>query len=219
MTERKIAVISADNALSRMIYLEASLFGYECDIFSTFSGFDKGTYGIIIVDIRTVSCPSSLPACISVSVSSNGKLPPHPERFSRIIDFPFPVSELRNIFEGNYPPEGAVSEPEGADAHINVKKSSVTFIRTTSEVIFSSQRIRLTGHEFCLFARLCKSPGKTVSHTELAQALGVENEKSNIINVYICRLRRKLESASGQKVIYTVRSDGFMTYYSMSEDM
>ena len=48
---------------------------------------------------------------------------------------------------------------------------------------------------------------KTMRKEELQKLFG--NDSSNICDVYICKLRKKLEEASNQKLILTVREKGY----------
>ena len=68
-------------------------------------------------------------------------------------------------------------------------------------------RFQLSDHEIKLLGRLCESSGESVSREELNRLLGADS--GNIADVYICRLRRKLESGDGKRVIFTVRSAGY----------
>ena len=57
---------------------------------------------------------------------------------------------------------------------------------------------------------LAAKKGKAVSREELEEAIGHDSEKGgNIVDVYICRLRRKIEFPIGRRLIFTVRGSGY----------
>jgi DNA-binding response OmpR family regulator len=54
---------------------------------------------------------------------------------------------------------------------------------------------------------LYERAGEPVSREELSAVLS--SSEGNMCDVYICKLRTKLESVSNRKLIYTVRSKGY----------
>ena len=69
------------------------------------------------------------------------------------------------------------------------------------------RNISLSDYEMRLLVRLCRNNDEAVSREELNLLLGAES--GNIADVYICRLRKKLEEGDGKRVIFTVRSKGY----------
>src|SRR5664279_2027899 len=76
----------------------------------------------------------------------------------------------------------------------------------------SGQLVILTAMEYRVLAYLAHRPGAVVSKTELLEHLYDFNWErfSNVIEVYISGLRRKLESGSESKLIHTLRGQGYM---------
>jgi two-component system response regulator PhoP len=72
--------------------------------------------------------------------------------------------------------------------------------------------ISLTAMEYRVLEYLAHRPGAVVSKTELLEHLYDFNWErfSNVIEVYISGLRRKLEEAGGAKLIHTLRGQGYM---------
>ncbi|MGI6752832.1 MAG: winged helix-turn-helix domain-containing protein [Eubacteriales bacterium] len=68
--------------------------------------------------------------------------------------------------------------------------------------------VRLTPNELILLSRLIELRGEAVERQELSRLIGAG--ASNKTEVYISNIRRKLESAFGDKLIYTVRGVGYM---------
>jgi len=81
----------------------------------------------------------------------------------------------------------------------------------TRDVQVNGKRIALTAMEYRVLEYLAMRHGALVSKEELLEHLYDYNwEKfSNVIEVYISGLRRKIEGATGEKVIQTVRGLGY----------
>ena len=76
----------------------------------------------------------------------------------------------------------------------------------------SGRTIMLTAMEYRVLEYLAHRPGAVVSKTELLEHLYDYNwEKfSNVIEVYISGLRRKLDNGSDRQLIHTVRGQGYI---------
>lgn len=76
----------------------------------------------------------------------------------------------------------------------------------------SGHEITLTAMEYRVLEYLAHRPGAVVSKTELLEHLYDYNwEKfSNVIEVYIAALRRKLEGVSSRPLIHTLRGQGYV---------
>jgi DNA-binding response OmpR family regulator len=72
--------------------------------------------------------------------------------------------------------------------------------------------VTLTAMEYRVLEYLAHRPGAVVSKTELLEHLYDFNWErfSNVIEVYISGLRRKLEDGSDARVIHTLRGQGYM---------
>jgi len=72
--------------------------------------------------------------------------------------------------------------------------------------------VTLTAMEYRVLEYLAHRPGAVVSKTEMLEHLYDFNWErfSNVIEVYISGLRRKLEDNSGTKLIHTLRGQGYM---------
>ncbi len=67
-------------------------------------------------------------------------------------------------------------------------------------------RVVFTPAEWAIFRCLYDRRGESVSHDDLSALLG---GGGNSVEVYICRLRRKLEKPLGRRMIATVRGKGY----------
>lgn len=79
------------------------------------------------------------------------------------------------------------------------------------EVYRSGRRIELSNKEFELLELLAKSPGKVFSRFEIEEKVwpGYQGG-SNVVDVYIGYLRKKLEGTSERRLIHTVRGVGYV---------
>jgi len=74
-----------------------------------------------------------------------------------------------------------------------------------------TRRIDLTTREFALLECLMRAPGRVFSRTQLCQQVWEYHfdPESNLVDVYIQRLRRKIDDGEPCKLIQTVRGAGY----------
>jgi two-component system, OmpR family, copper resistance phosphate regulon response regulator CusR len=84
----------------------------------------------------------------------------------------------------------------------------------TRKVTRGGRAVELTVREFELLEYLLRHQGQVVSRETLARDVWKETSRTtpldNVIDVHIARLRRKVDSDLGPKLIHTVRGVGFM---------
>ncbi len=84
----------------------------------------------------------------------------------------------------------------------------------TRKVTRGGHAVELTVREFELLECLLRHQGQVVSRETLARDVWKETARTtpldNVIDVHIARLRRKVDSDLGPKLIHTVRGVGFM---------
>jgi heavy metal response regulator len=75
-----------------------------------------------------------------------------------------------------------------------------------------SRRIDLTAREYALLELFLRNPGRVLSRAVIAQKVwGVSFDTfTNVIDVYVNYLRRKIEAASEVKLLHTVRGAGYV---------
>jgi DNA-binding response OmpR family regulator len=79
------------------------------------------------------------------------------------------------------------------------------------EVRRAGRLIELTNREYALLAVLMRRPGRIVTRSQIVEQiwdLEVDTE-SNVINVYIAQLRRKVDQGRDRPLIRTVRGVGY----------
>ena len=79
-------------------------------------------------------------------------------------------------------------------------------------VFRAGTEIILTGREFALLEYLMRNKNKILTETQIIEHVWDMNSElfTNVVNVYIHHLRKKIDSDFDKKLIYTVRSRGFM---------
>ena len=79
-------------------------------------------------------------------------------------------------------------------------------------VLWGAQLIQLTAKEYALLELFMIQPGKTVSRHAIAERVWEElfDPHSNVIDVYVNRLRKKLNQCTGAQWIETRRSLGYV---------
>ena len=90
------------------------------------------------------------------------------------------------------------------------KSPELTADSSTLTVSLGSLSVRLTSLEFALFHLLYEKRGATVSREQINRALWQEGEGSNVCDVYVCYLRKKLDPLIGKGNIVSVRGEGYM---------
>ena len=79
------------------------------------------------------------------------------------------------------------------------------------EVMRGTRRIDLTSREFRLLEHLMRSPGQVVTRTQIIERVWEYHfdPGTNLVDVYIQRLRRKVDDGEAVKLIQTVRGVGY----------
>ena len=81
----------------------------------------------------------------------------------------------------------------------------------TRQVARGEQAIELTAREFSLLEHLMRSPGRVLTRVEICERVWDYNfdPGTNLVDVYIQRLRKKVDGDSPQKLIETIRGVGY----------
>ena len=80
----------------------------------------------------------------------------------------------------------------------------------------NEEDIELSGKEFLLLEYLMRNAGQILTRTMILEQVWGYNfdTSSNIIDVHINHLRRKIDSASRTKLIHTIKGVGYVLKYS-----
>ena len=81
----------------------------------------------------------------------------------------------------------------------------------TRVVMRSNTLITLTAKEYAVLECLMREPGPVLTRTEIAESVWNYDtyNRSNVVDVYIRNLRRKIDDPFDQKLIHTVRGAGY----------
>jgi len=84
----------------------------------------------------------------------------------------------------------------------------------TREVRRGSQRIELTTREFALLTCLLRSPGRVFTRTQLCEHVWNYHHDpgTNLVDVYVQRVRKKIGDSPEQPLIETVRGVGYRLF-------
>ena len=105
----------------------------------------------------------------------------------------FAKTSVKNSFSGK-----SVCFPEKGRAEKKNEKNTVSI---------RARKIILSDTEYKILSVLCQNAQKTVLRETIQELF--ENGSGNITDVYICKLRKKLEEPQGQRLIFTVREKGY----------
>ncbi len=209
MTEKnrkRVAVISGNPRISDFFALEAITCGCEAERFSA-PPEELAGYELAVVDAEAGYCMADGSGCLIAVVIKN-------EDRGRENDFPWAdflwrwpmaVDELRQVYEG-LPRADSVSVEKSARG----QGEKILYLLSEKErsLLYRNQKILLSESEWQILLRLGEARGEAVSRGELKEMLSA-SEKGNLVDVYICRLRKKLENPFGIRLIETQRSQGY----------
>lgn len=100
------------------------------------------------------------------------------------------------------------------DQQVRLRLADLEMDLLTRRVIRGGQSLDLTGKEYELLEYLLRNQGRIVSREMLAHDVWGERTRAssldNVIDVYINRLRKRVDLAAPVKLIHTIRGVGFV---------
>ena len=204
MREIRIAIASKRIALSRFFALEAERFGFEVTTFDKAVG-DLSAFDMCILDTEGMrQLPSVLAR--SVVLIADGAIGSEVTDSGMIkLGYPASIRDIDRIY-ARLLLGGEVENKKEKEETVESVEMIYFYREIANTVRYKDRNIQLSDYELRLLECLCLSAGEPVSREELNRLLGAK--KGNIADVYICRLRRKLES-DDKRIIFTVRSRGY----------
>ena len=93
-----------------------------------------------------------------------------------------------------------------------IQLADLTIDTQARRVRRAGRGIELTGKEYALLDYLARHPDQVVGRAEIAEHVWDENFDpfSNLIEVYMQRLRRKIDEGHPRKLLHTIRGGGYM---------
>jgi len=123
---------------------------------------------------------------------------------------PFHMEELEARIKALLRRAAGLSQP-------TVSYGPITLNTTTQEVMLDGKLLELTAYEFKVIEYLMLNAGQVISKTELTEHIYAQDydRDSNVIEVFVGRLRRKLDPDNRLKPIETLRGRGYR--FNLSE--
>ena len=106
----------------------------------------------------------------------------------------------------------ALSRRASAQGLTMLRVEDLTMNLITREVQRAGEKIELPVREFALLEYLLRSPGRVLTRTQLIENVWQWHfdTGTNVVEVYIQRLRRKVDDGHDMKLIHTVRGIGYV---------
>ncbi len=135
-----------------------------------------------------------------------------PERDGKTFVFPyiFSSSDLRKKLKDLF--AELVYLPSKETTAFAGDKIEILALPDKKTALVAGEIVMLSSTEWKMLYLLTRAAekGREVSREELSKAIGHDSEKGgNIVDVYICRLRKKIEFPIGRRLIFTVRGLGY----------
>lgn len=177
-----IAILSTDPILSRMLTLEAKRGGFSLTA--------PDTASLWLLDLDHL--PRPLPARGQAYVIGFSAEEAHTAHVDLLFPLPYPTDTLQGTLQ----------------TYANTGKNDTVLRHLPGVALVGTKRVPLSPAEESIFLLLLRHCGETVSEKELLAALGDSTATTNVLQVHIYRLRRKL-SPDGASYIRAVRGQGY----------
>ena len=197
----RIAIVSKNTTLISFYKLELEYLGGDVDVISAASELSE-KYDFIICDDQ------SFTQVLDVYVGTVYRVTEDHTAVGEeyTLSWPTSVLQIREIYD-----EASRIGGASADKSLAKQDSNTVYVADEIEcvVMLDEVRVKLSNTEFLLLKLLCDSCGEVVTREQIMKSMGAED--GNISDVYICHLRKKLETPIGKKLIFTVRNKGYRT--------
>jgi len=93
-----------------------------------------------------------------------------------------------------------------------IKVADLELDQLTHKVLRAGRQVRLTSTEYALLEYLMLNAGQVVTRTMISEHIWEEDfdSFSNVVNVYINYLRRKIDDGFDKKLIHSIRGTGYI---------
>jgi two-component system, OmpR family, response regulator len=98
------------------------------------------------------------------------------------------------------------------DLNVSYKIGDLHLHLLTRKVTRGTRKIETTGREFALLEHLMRSPGRIIQRQQIMEQVWGYNfdPGTNLVDVYVKRLREKIDADEPVKLLHTVRGMGYM---------
>ena len=216
---RNAIIFSKNENIRKLVANELLLSGFKLKTVDDPKRTVEGLYDVIVIDATSleVSQIALIRSLLSINTSSvkiciceNEEVQKSLWGINKYLSFPFRLGDFRDMLIS---PKFSDKMNESEQYTDNQKCFFAD--KERYGVTLEETYIPLSRHEFNTLELLCQNTGKCVSRESIREILN--STDGNISDVYISHLRSKLELPFGRKIIYTVRSKGYMTDYTMKK--
>ena len=201
----KISILSSDTLFARMLLIEIEGLGKSFGV--ELNNYDPSeSDALVVLDLDSPYADGVFATTNIIGFSKNEKsvAPEKAKKCKILLHRPFLISKFLEQIE-LFTKNGAEAQiAEDTDEHVEKR---LCFLRD-GLVTIDGRGVHLSENEYALLEMLNENIENPVSREELGRALS--SNEGNICDVYICKLRRKLEAGGSERFIYTVRSKGYM---------
>lgn len=209
MSLERIALITENDQLARFFEIEMELLSYVSSRFHTISEL-VDDYDCIIIDNDTVFDAIGAHSCPIVNVSVYFDAADALQQ-PRLLPWPTRINDIRRALQ-SIERETVNEDPIQKSRRFNNDTVYITDPNTNS-IMIENMRAKLTPNEMAVLSALCLAEGEVVARDDILRIIGAND--GNIVDVYICRLRKKLEEPLKRKLIFSVRGSGYKTVLSI----
>ena len=201
----RAAIITQNPRLAELIRAELEICGCETEVSA--GELTSPEYDLLIVDTDTVTRADLMRRGVTVTVSERYSESSFSEPY--VLAYPVSLSDVDRLCLTVIPVE------LGERAVIGENENTVYVIDSEAGTVQTENAlVKLTKTEFLLLETLCAAEGEPIGRERIAEILGESD--GNKVDVYICRLRKKLETPSGRRTIVTCRGRGYSTTLVLS---
>lgn len=198
-------IISGDALFKRMLGIELKQRGVEAESASDFQSAVEKRPTVIFLDAQTIKKAPKAPDGCDVVIFGRG------EDISALGEgaYDYPVYERPFVVSDML--DATVGKPTPAADGVKTERSASDGLRlhtSTHSATYRGERIALSKKEYALLGLLIEKKGAALSRGEAAEKI-FGGESSNVVDVYIKYLRKKIDERFGVKIITSVRGVGY----------
>jgi DNA-binding response OmpR family regulator len=204
-----VCVLSPDRAFAEMLAAELEGMWEKISV-----SVDKYSVGdIVVLDLDGGSAVTSIDEgdyIIGFSRKENTISKSVLNKCHSVMHRPFLIEDLKKTVRK------LAASKNDAEAFMHGESLSEEMVKEKPErlrfdkdcVYLDEKRVGLSGNEYAVLMLLYKNLAAPVSRDRIATVLS--SSDGNMCDVYICKLRSKLEKSGSEKFIFTVREKGYM---------
>ena len=207
--KKLVKIFSQEERFSRMLSLE--LFEIGVDTVSEFDSAQSDDQLFIVVDLDTYTTDmltliTNNIKVIGYSRKSSEEIGELTENCIGYLRRPFSINAFLAHFGHieKIRQTVRITNKEVREQKIN----KLTIDQDSKNARWGDEVIPLSENEYKVLSLLCQNRGEAVNRETIDMLLGAE--ESNMGDVYVCHLRKKIDHKLGLKLIYTVRGKGYM---------